>query len=103
MYQWVQPPWTTMSRSGRSDVLVVSVEVTSKSRMIGRAPCQSWPMAASARWTDWRDNSQKACSQNGSGAVMTIRSLIGPPLLLVFEDRSLSAAITNSYRGAGFG
>src|SRR5579885_1924480 len=102
MYQWLHPPWTTMSRSGASDVLVVSWEVTSNTRMIGLAPCQSWPRAASARWTDWTDSSQMACSQNGSGAVMTIRSLTTVPLA-AFEERSLSAGMVGSGRGAAGG
>src|SRR5437763_900198 len=92
MYQWLHPPCTTMSRSGASDVLVVSCEVTSKSRMIGLAPGQSWPSAASARWTDWTDSSQKACSQNGSGAVRTIRSFTTPPLG-PFAETPLSAGM----------
>src|SRR5690348_7341549 len=100
MYQWLHPPWTTMSRSGASDVLVVSCEVTSKSRMIGLAPCQSWPKAASARWTDCSDSSQKACSQYGSGAVTTIRCLTWLPLA-GFDDRSLSGGMPGSGGGAG--
>src|SRR6266536_373880 len=97
LYQWLQPPWTTMSRSGASDVLVVSWEVTSNSRMIGFDPGQSWPSAASARCTDWTDSSQKAWSQNGSGAVRTMRSFTAPPLL-PFADRSLSAGMAASTR-----
>ena len=58
MYQFWQPPWMSMSLTIASDVLVVSAALTSKTRRIGLAVCQSWPSAASARWIDWCDNSQ---------------------------------------------
>src|SRR5262245_38924186 len=67
------------SRTMASAVLVVSWAETSKTRRIGRAPCQSWPRAASARCTDWWVSSQKACSQYGSRTTTTIRSLDDPP------------------------
>src|SRR3954451_20033551 len=97
MYQWLHPPCTTMSRSGASDVLVVSVADTSKSRIIGLAPGQSCPSAASARCTDWTDSSQNACSQNGSGAVRTMRSFT-TPVLSPLTERSLSAGMAASTR-----
>src|SRR5689334_5305317 len=102
MYQWLHPPWTAMSRTGASDVLVVSWLVTSNSRMIGLAPYQSDPRAASARWTDWTDSSQKACSQYGSGAVSRMRSLT-TPVLAVLADRSLSVGMAGSGRGGAAG
>src|SRR5438067_6503450 len=79
IHQWLLPPWMKMSRIGASDVLVVSVEVTSKRRMIGRAPCQSCLRAASARWTDCWVRSHVACSQNGSGTIRKMRSLATVP------------------------
>ena len=39
-------------------MLVVSWLLTSHTRRIGRAPCQSCPRAASARWIAWWVNSQ---------------------------------------------
>src|SRR5579883_1248246 len=100
MYQWLHPAWMGMSRTTRSDVLVVSCEVTSVSRRTGRAPCQSCPRAASARWTACTDSSQQAWSQNGSETISQIWSLTAPPFL-VFADKSLSTGMTGSSRGAG--
>src|SRR6476646_953715 len=79
MYQLLHPPWMSTSRTTPSAVLVVSWALTSQTRRIGRAPCQSWPRAASARWTDWWVSSQKTCSQYGSRTTTTIRSLACPP------------------------
>ena len=83
-----------MSRSGASDVLVVSCEVTSNSRKIGRAPCQSGPRADSARSTLAWLTSHTAWIQNGSGTISTRRSLVRPGLDRVV--RSFSGAITGS-------
>ena len=58
MYQFWPGPWMMMSLTGVSDVLVVSWLVTSNSRMISRAPCQSCRSAASARWTECGESSQ---------------------------------------------
>src|SRR3954469_811340 len=78
-YQLLPPPWMSTSRTTPSAVLVVSWLLTSHTRRIGLAPCQSWPRAASARWTDWWVNSQKTCSQYGSRTTTTTRSLACPP------------------------
>src|SRR5437870_4984908 len=78
-YQLLHPPWISTSRTTPSAVLVVSWALTSHTRRIGRAPCQSWPSAASARWTDWWVSSQKTCSQYGSRTTTTIRSFACPP------------------------
>src|SRR5437870_3870170 len=87
-----------MSRTGVSDVLVVSVEVTSNNRMIGRAPCQSWRSAASARCTDWCVSSQVACSQYGSGTIRKMRSLVKPPMAVVLPpERSFSMGMVETY------
>src|SRR5438067_7424761 len=86
-YQWLHPAWMTMPRTGASDVLVVSCEVTSNSRSTGLAPCQSCPSAASARCTAWSDNSQQACSQNGSDTINQIWSLTGPAVRGFLDER----------------
>ena len=52
MYQLLPSPSTAMSRTGVSEVLVVSWLVTSERRMISRAPYQSCLSAASARCTE---------------------------------------------------
>src|SRR4051794_30961098 len=78
-YQLLHPPWMSTSRTTPSAVLVVSWLLTSHTRRIGLAPCQSWPSAASARWTDWWVSSQNTCSQYGSRTTTTIRSFECPP------------------------
>src|SRR4051794_2777701 len=93
MYQLLHPPTTLMSRTGVSDVLVVSFEVTSNSRMIGLAPCQSCRSAASARCTDWCVSSQVACSQYGSGTIRKMRSFETTPPPGLAVDRSFSRLI----------
>src|SRR5262245_9548910 len=92
-----------MSRTGVSDVLVVSWLVTSNSRMIGLAPCQSCLSAASARWTECCVRSQVTCSQNGSGTIRKMRSLATPPGVGFEVERSLSRLIGGGRIGAGFG
>jgi hypothetical protein len=78
MYQFFTPPWIGMSRITRSDEVLAPPLVTWNNRKIGRAVCQSCPIATWARWMLGAANSQQACSQKGPRTIKTNRSLIRP-------------------------
>src|SRR5687767_5749933 len=110
MYHVLPPPCTMMSRTGVSDVLVVSRLVTSNSRMMSRAPCQSCLSAASARWIECGDSSQYACSQYGFDTASRIRSFVigaddraGASFAGAGADFGTSGLVTDGLTGAAAG